>query len=287
MIPAVVPGLGTKMTKKVLDANFFQDSGLEAYLNADPQNFVVFTDFACMEAYKGNALVNIQKSLEIVARYPAQVVVLKPTHEIIKNQHSTGVTSGVPLEDPTQTRNFRQFCEDVRQAGLGNHEFAAQVQLLGQKASRHFEFMQKNSYKFVLGIQSLSASLQTDHLRAIKKRKPLSSEAVEATIKLILLFSATFMKTNPDISAMPSNFIEFRRSYIFRYSVASYLLAMRWISDGGATYAKPEKLCNDVVDMTYVAYATFFDGLLSKDKKSIEIFEHARFLLDEVFVSEP
>jgi len=139
----------------------------------------------------------------------------------------------------------------------------------------------------VAGIEEVSASLRPDHLRSLKKREPLSHEAAEEMIQQILLLAAWFMKKHPDASAVPQNGDELRGSYIFRYSVAAYLLAMRWISDGGAKTVKPENLRNDVVDMTYVAYATFFDGLLSRDKKATEIYEEARFLLDEVFVSEP
>ena len=45
--------------KKVIDANFFLEQGLEDYLKSDKGNIVVFTDYACMEAYKGNAIKNI------------------------------------------------------------------------------------------------------------------------------------------------------------------------------------------------------------------------------------
>jgi hypothetical protein len=275
------------MTKKVIDANFFQDSGLEAYLSADQQNFAVFTDFACMESYKGNALISIQKSMEIVSRYPAQVVVLKPTREIIKSQHTTAATSSVSLEDLAQTSGFRQFCEDIRLAGTGNHEFTAQVQALGQEASRHFDLMQEDSSKLVAGIQLLSASLRSDHVRSLRKREPFSPEAADEMVRRMLMPASMMMEKHSDVSDVPRKVSELRGSYIFRYSVAAYLLATRWISDGGAKYVKPEKLCNDVVDMTYVAYATFFDGLLSRDKKVTEIFEETRFLLDEVFVSDP
>jgi hypothetical protein len=55
--------------KKVIDANFFQDLGLEDYLKSNKGNIVIFTDYACMEAYKGDALENISKSLEIVSTF--------------------------------------------------------------------------------------------------------------------------------------------------------------------------------------------------------------------------
>ena len=38
-----------------------------------------------------------------------------------------------------------------------------------------------------------------------------------------------------------------------------------------------------LVDMGYIAYATFFDGLLTKDKKMQEIYEETCFFLENVF----
>jgi len=40
---------------------------------------------------------------------------------------------------------------------------------------------------------------------------------------------------------------------------------------------------NDYTDMAYAAYATFYDGLLTKDKKLDEIYTFARRLLVRVF----
>jgi hypothetical protein len=275
------------MIKKVLDANFFQDNDLEVYLSTNPQNIVVFTDFACMEAYKGDAILSIQKSLKIVSRYPAQVVVLKPTREIIRHQHATSITSGVTLEDQNQTKGFQLFCKHVRLASAGNPELSAQILAHGREASRHFDLMQDASSDVAAAIEEVSAELRPDYLRFLKKRESLSPEAAEEMIQKILLLTALFMKKHPDVSAIPRYGSELKGSYIFRYSIATFLLAMRWISDGGAKNVKPQKLRNDVVDMTYVVYATFFDGLLSRDKKATEIYEETRFLLDEVFVSEP
>ena len=43
------------------------------------------------------------------------------------------------------------------------------------------------------------------------------------------------------------------------------------------------KLANDVVDMNYVAYATYFDGVLSRDKKLLRIYRQADWYVREVF----
>jgi hypothetical protein len=37
-------------------------------------------------------------------------------------------------------------------------------------------------------------------------------------------------------------------TFIFRYALAGYLVALRWMAVGGAKNVKPEKIRNDVVD---------------------------------------
>src|SRR5712691_2406552 len=104
--------------KMVIHANYFQDPALEEYFRADRNNKVVFTDYACMEAYKGNAIKSIYKSLQIVSRYPDQVIVLKSTSPTVRVGDESQ-DAQQDLEDPSQTRDFAGFCDQVRQAVQG------------------------------------------------------------------------------------------------------------------------------------------------------------------------
>ena len=56
--------------RMVVDSNFLQDSELHKYLSKSKSNFVVLTDYAAMEAYKGNTLVSIYKSMAILTEFP-------------------------------------------------------------------------------------------------------------------------------------------------------------------------------------------------------------------------
>jgi hypothetical protein len=62
-----------------------------------------------------------------------------------------------------------------------------------------------------------------------------------------------------------------RNNYLFRWAVSGYLLIIKWLSEGGYQSLSVEKMQNDIIDVTYVAYASYFDGLLSKDKKMNEV----------------
>ena len=50
---------------------------------------------------------------------------------------------------------------------------------------------------------------------------------------------------------------------------------------------KAEKLRNEVIDVNFATFATYFDGLLTDDKRANSIYEHAAFLLQEVFPMPP
>jgi hypothetical protein len=63
------------------------------------------------------------------------------------------------------------------------------------------------------------------------------------------------------------------------------ILAHWWISVGGAKKVKPDKLRNDLVDVIFAAYATYFDGILSKDEKANAIYSDALWMLTNVFVT--
>lgn len=59
-----------------------------------------------------------------------------------------------------------------------------------------------------------------------------------------------------------------------------------WISEGGAEGVKSAKMRNDIVDINYAAYATFFDGLLSADKKAQRMYQGAHALIRGIFQDE-
>ena len=63
-------------------------------------------------------------------------------------------------------------------------------------------------------------------------------------------------------------------------------IALRWMSVGGARNVKPEKVPNDIVDDTYAAYATSFQGLLSLGAGAIDIYADAKFLAG-LFLATP
>jgi hypothetical protein len=266
--------------KKVIDANFFQNSALADYLRSNKRNLVIFSDYACMEAYKGNAIKNISKSIEIVCQFPDQVIVLKGTRDIVRL--SLSPNGFKKFEDPIQIGEFKKFCLSVKQAIQGDAALVSQILRNGQLASKHFDKLQKDAEVIAKGIEELAKSFKHDHLRSLRKREKPEAEVIDRMIRDILLVAGFLSREHPDVDKMPQA-SQLPNSYIFRYAVSAYLLALQWISDGGPGEVKREKLRNDFIDMHYVAYATFYDGLLTRDAKMTRIYQETCFILENVF----
>ncbi len=269
--------------KKIIDVNYFRDPALTNYLKLDKGNKVVFCDYACMEAYKGNALNNISRTIEIVSKYSEQVIVLKSTRDVIKVTLSGNHLE--LLEDPVQTKEFKIFCLDVERATQGDAALIAQILNNGKIASDHFAKMRDDAALVALGMGKLSKSFKPDYLSALKKKEYLKPEVIDKIIKDIILLAAFLFQNHPDIRDIPQ-VPHVKDSYIFRFAISAYFLSLHWICNGGPGNVNRDKLRNDVVDMNYVTYATYFDGLLTNDKKMIEIYQKTCFILEHVFGSK-
>lgn len=256
--------------KKIVDINYLQKPELEDYLAKSRDNHVVFTDFACMEIYKCNALKNLACKIKIVSQYPNQVIVLKGTREIIG---LTLVPNKLPqsLIDYIQTVGFFEFCEHTKSACEGDKLLSREVLSKESSASQYLDEQMQSHQLIVDGIKGLAKSYDPSHLKALRKGKELPPDFMYSITKNILLVTRFLLEKHPDVQALPE--VEFlRNSYVFRFAICTHFLSLRWIKDGGVEQVSAEKLRNDIVDMSYVTYATYFDGLLSLDKKLNEIY---------------
>jgi hypothetical protein len=110
---------GTKpgRTRKVVDSNCLQSEALKVYLSAPADNYVVLTDYAAMEAYKGDTLKSIYRSMEILAQHPQQVIVLRGTQEICALQRPSCPArreSGCAMPKAWRAQRCRTGCYSLR-----------------------------------------------------------------------------------------------------------------------------------------------------------------------------
>lgn len=251
------------MKRMVVDKNFLEAGELRTYLPESKDNFAVISDYAQLEALKGNALVNILKSTEILAQYPKQVLILKPIDVISglkgkKKGRKKRFTSG------RATRAFRKWCKKRARAKAGDNKLQQQIVDAGNEATSQLAAMLENAGTFAENLDEAVKRFTREELEILRQHKPPPPEIVVKILEGTMDLARQFFALHPEIGQLPSS-DELPHTFIFRFSLCAYLHALRWIVAGGAKDARLERIRNDMIDVTFAAYATCFDGLLSKD----------------------
>jgi hypothetical protein len=123
-------------------------------------------------------------------------------------------------------------------------------------------------------------------LQIIRKGSLYTEDILKKMMKNITLLAASIFRDHPRVTKRPP-LEEVLDTFIFRSALCGNLLALRWISVGGAKNILPERMRNDLVDMFVAAYATYFDGLLTADKKLNKLYQEAVVLLHALSTANP
>ena len=266
--------------RMVVDSNYLQSPALAGYLSASTENYAVLTDYAAMEAFKGDRQV-IYRSMKILAERPRQVIILKGTQSVCGLGPADAIRPD-GLVDVDQTRGFPVFCFRLAQAQRGDRSLQAQLDESSREAASHMARVLADMPQVNLGIEHIEATYSPQELKTLRRREPFTPAMWDKLIYQVMLLAGELFSAHPRVSVVPRG-SEVRNTFIFRHAICAYALALRAIEHGGGGAATPQKLRNDYVDSNFATFATFFDGLLSADKKAQGIYEVATFLLREVF----
>ena len=269
----------------MVDSNFLQCDALKAYLSASPDNFAVLTEYAAMEAYKDDTLKSIYCSMEILAQHPKQVIVLKATQIACGLRGRDGTLQEL-LVDEMQTREFSEYCQYLLSAKYGDLSLRQQLLERGREATTHIDRMLLDMPTFSSGIDRMAATYSPAELKILRRREQPTPGMHKKLVQNVLSLARQFFKEHPGVTEVPTG-PEMRNAFIFRYALCGYISILKRIADGGAGNAKPNKLRNDVIDVNFAAFATYFDGLMTADKRAGEIYAEATHLLREVFAMPP
>jgi hypothetical protein len=133
--------------KRIVDSNFLQCEALRAYLCKSPERYVIMTDYAFMEAYKADTLDMLYRSMEIISKYPKQVIVLKGTGTV---RLLSGRAAGLQkrLIDVRATKGFSEFCQHLGAARLGNPELQSQLLYRAAEARKQMSRIETDAEEF-------------------------------------------------------------------------------------------------------------------------------------------
>ena len=270
------PGLGWRSIAMhlVIDSNQLQDDRLRRFLRQSQRNRAVLIDFLGIEAYNGD-VANYFKWLDVLSEFPDQVLVLKGSATVVK---LSGRPSGLirRMIDEETTAGFASHVAAAKAARLGHAGALKQANELRTFAGDHLAKMEVDSSTIRDAMGQLGSIYASQERAIIQERgsypKPLLDKLTYN------LFSIAALMLGP--GARGRSFErDIKNTLPFRAALAIYVLTLHRTAAGSVAGLKPAKLRNDLVDMMFVAYGTFFDGVLSADARVIDLYQETAILL--------
>lgn len=271
--------------KLVVDSNCLRDDCLHSFLKASTSNLAVLSDYAAMEALKGDALIGMYESMRILAQFPSQVQVLKTTNVVCG---LSGISRGLQrrLVDVPQTNDFELFCWNLANARGGETSLVQQLHSLGIEARNHLTRIESDANAFAKASIEAARLFSREEIYAIISSRHTTPTLLHKLLLHVMQLSAFIFSQHPAVRRTPS-YDELINTYIFRSSLCHVLLGFQYESNGGTSGKSPAKIRNDMVDSLFATYATFFDGLLSKDRRTNWLFSATTDVLRQLRLIYP
>jgi hypothetical protein len=257
--------------RKVVDTNYLKSAELKEYL-AKQGNQIVIPDLVLMERLRGGDLESICQQIELLIQHPKQVLVLKTTHAVagLRKRRRRGLQRR--LIDKEQTQGFEEFCKKLELARKGDNELRKQFAEKCKLAAADLAVIAKGQDTYAANLAEHAKKYSEAELDILQKGKPITADLLKKIKGNILDLAQALFEAHPYFKKLPA-VKNLPNSFLFRYAISGYVVALRRIKEGGANGASAEKIRSDLVDAMIVAYATYFDGFSSEDQKAKEIHE--------------
>ncbi len=260
----------------VIDTNRVQSEELEFFLAAAPGHRAVVTDWLMMEAYKGDTRNSIYKSLGVLAKFPRQVVVLRNTGMCMHRPVGPQMANRLIWEMHTKT--FPAFIAEVQDARAGNVLIEHSLLWRGQKANERMQEIMDNAEGFMEDFRAMATALTPQDVSAIRTNRPVSSGILGRVFEIADGMSNGFRSQleNPIPRELGKKFGD---DFLFRVGIGVTASFLEWVRTGSPQIVKSEKIRNDYVDSMLAVFGTYFNGVMSGDKRLQAVHSLSRTLL--------
>jgi hypothetical protein len=260
------------------DTNALRHEGLEQFLAASRDHSIALSDLTLVEMRKSNALRTSRESLRLVANFPGQVFVLRRTHKMLEESIKTA-SEAEALIDFGETNALLDLARRVRTvpqpAGLAEELEAHErdAQLLIKRLGEEVALLEP-------GLVEATKAFSAAELKQIRTGKNVERATQRTLLDLLKDTTRDFILRNQEPGRrVPMLLSDSLGTFALRYSLCSLLYYMDWVRIGRQTGKPLQRRINDVVDMQVAAMATYFNGVLSRDRALQHLSNSARGVL--------
>lgn len=266
----------------VLDQNYLRSEELKALIEGEPRTKFVLPDIALLEMCKGGEWKStMERSLETLAQAPSRVNLSMSVGEALNFELTKVESIEGRLLPKDLTQFLRSIMRDVAvqsQSGPGVTLMSKSIQEVQEEIGSNELDHKGNQRCLMTRTHILKSVLGNECLREFRNRT-LSDDARLAMINSISNdLSHAFLKEKNLSPNRIKNFLK-KKPLVLRFYLLSIRHAFEWARIGGLENYPAEKVTNDLIDQEYVAIASFFDGIKTKEKRVNEADQDLRRLL--------
>lgn len=253
--------------RKVVDSNYLNSDKFREYLAGSPEHYAVIPAAALIEILKGDALRTMTPSMVILSEFPHQVIILK-ADSIVARLTDPVSNPQLRLIDKMQTGEFPGFCKKfAAMKPLAVQEFLAEGRLVNDKFARMHSILEGSADLIPKAVEHYSAAERKMLNGGGPLTRPLMQK-VSASILTLTDLKMDYIKT----ARMPRDH-RLLDAFAFREALCTYIWLLSTLK--GTPTTNPARIANSIMDVSFVAFATYFDDFLSNDHLALQIYGKA------------
>jgi hypothetical protein len=271
--------------RKVIDSSMLQSDSLRNYLSASRSNFAVLPDYVAIEAYKVDSVGRILERMQVLSRFPQQILVLKGTAKVCcLRGRANGLQSR--LIDRQQTAGFTEYCAGLERARGGDHRYQRALLKHATVAKGHADELLAAVPAVADARRDIARAYTEAELRAMRTGAKVPETLKDKFVRNVLILAALMFRDHPSVRERP-DFDTLYNRYIFRFALCCHIWLLDWVAGGSMEGSNADRIRNDMIDLSFAAHATYFDGLMTMDDKLRRIHAIARLQLETLLRVPP
>lgn len=247
----------------VIDSNALRTDELRGWLTASQSHLAIITDYAWMEIYKGDERTALLESLKVLRDFPQQVKILKGAKKIgAMDSRAPGMADAM-----MQKGAAAQFDRSVKELPAVEARHPSAMRMLlehGRAAKDHFKKAHGIRPALVEFLDASTAIYGSVSVDSMRKKQAIPPDSLHRFFDAVDHMYYGFLARHP---AKPKIMFGKHRCnhFLWRCALASHLFTKRLISQGSNLPKSDGKIANDLSDMMFAVYGTYFNGVLSFD----------------------
>ncbi|WP_439601175.1 hypothetical protein [Devosia sp.] len=254
------------MQAYVIDSNMLQSGTLRGLL-AEGDNLAILPDFAWYEIYKQASIEGLRLGLSVIGDYPERVVLLRPGDQIARLDPSVAdevdrlILDG-PIGDIRETVRIARSTDSIEPlASAGLHGL--------------WEWARTLRPSLIEGASDIALSFpeMEEQMFSRKEVRIIRTNWKYTPDMFGSIFGASLqiwenLATAYDIKWQRLDESVVCRTYLFRFALGIVILLLWWIRCGSQPVVRLGRMSNDLIDLSFAVYATYFDGFVTQDEKA-------------------